>query len=47
MCYSGTFDSIVGRKQVKYVTWELIYELCLYYELYTGNIKFGELISIY
>ena len=34
MCCSGAFDSIVGRKQPKYVIWELIYELCIGYELY-------------
>jgi len=47
MCCIGTFDSIVGRKQAKYVIWDLIYELCIGYELYNGSIKFYELISIY
>ena len=42
-----TFDSIVERKEDEYVNWELIYELCISYELYKGNIKFYELISIY
>jgi len=43
----GTFDSIVGRKQAKYIIWELIYELRIGSELYRGSIKFYELISIY
>ena len=46
MCCIGTFDSGVGRKQAKYVIWELIYELCIGYELYEGNIKSDELIGI-
>ena len=47
MCCIWAFDSIVGRKEAKYVIWEFIYELCTCYELYNGNIKFYELISIY
>ena len=47
MWCSGTFDSVVARKQAKYVTWELIYEFCICYELYKRNIKLYELISIY
>ena len=47
MCCIGVFDSIVGRKEVKYVIWELLYELRICYELYKRNIKFYELISIY
>ena len=43
----GTSDSIVERKQDDYVNWELVCELCIIYELYKGNIKFDELISIY
>jgi len=42
----GTFDYIVGRKQGKYVIWELHYELCFGYELYKGTIKSYELIGI-
>ena len=47
MDYIGTFDSIVGRKEDEYVIWELIYELCISYELYKENIKFYELMRIY
>jgi len=43
----GTFGCIVGRKEDENVICELAYELCINYELYTGNIKFYELISIY
>jgi len=43
----GTFGFIVGRKENEYVTWEVIYELCISYEIYKGNIKLCELISIY
>ena len=41
------FDSIAGKKEDEYVIWELIYELCISYELYKRNFKFYELISIY
>jgi len=47
MNYIGKFGSIMERKEVEYVIWELIYELCISYELYKGDIKFYELISIY
>ena len=47
MYCSGTFHSIMGRKLAKYVIWELIYELCICYELYKENIRFYELTSIY
>jgi len=47
MCFSGIFDSIVVKKQAKYVIWELIYELCICYELYNGNMKFCELVNTY
>jgi len=43
----GTFGYIVGRKENDYVIWGLIYELCISYELYKGNVKFYEFISIY
>ena len=46
MCCIGTIDSIMGKKQAKYVTWELIYEFRMCYELYNGNVKFCKLISI-
>ena len=29
------------------IIWQLIYELCINYEVYEGNIKFYELIAIY
>ena len=45
MCCTGTFDSIVGRKQAKYVIWQLIYELCISYELYKGNVKFMNFLA--
>ena len=45
MCCSGTFDSIVGSKQAKYVIWELIYKSCICYELYKENIKLYELLA--
>ena len=47
MCCIGAFDSIMGGKVAKYVIWELLCELCICYELYKGNIKFYELISIH
>jgi len=46
MCCIGTFDSIVGRKEAKYVTRELIYELCIYYGLFREHVKSYELTSI-
>ena len=42
----GTFDSIVGRKQAKYVIWELISELCIGYEFYKGTIDSYALIGV-
>jgi len=47
MCCIRAFDSIVGRKEAKYVIWKLIYELRMCYELYKVNIEFYGLISIY
>ena len=46
-CCIGAFDSTVGRKEAKYIIWELICELCSCYELYKGNIKFYEVIIMY
>jgi len=42
-----TFSSIVRRKEDDNIIWEPIYESCISYELYKGNIKFYEFISIY
>ena len=41
----GSFRSIVERKEDE-VVWELIYDLCICYELYRENAKSYKLISI-
>jgi len=46
MSYIGPLSSIVGRKEDKYVIWELIYELCISYGPYKETIKFYELLTI-
>ena len=46
MCCIGIFDSILGRKEAKYVIWELIYELRICYGLHGDHAKSYELTSI-
>jgi len=43
----ATFSSNVGIKNDEYVTWELIYELWISYELYNEKTKSNELVGIY
>ena len=46
MSWIAPFNSVVGRKQDKYVIWELIYKFWISYEFYKWTIESYELIGI-